>query len=130
MLRRALRTVLASSLALALWTLASPAMAAPAPYCDDRGASGLAAPPALEAGHVAVGRAHAAPSCPAQDPFFGATLTRGRAPSAPSSVTAEPMLPAAPPVVVAPEHDTLDPPPVVEATPEGVSFRIERPPRG
>ena len=129
MFRRALRYVLASSLALALWTLASPAMAAPAPYCDDRGASGLAAPPALEAADVAVMRAHVAASCPEQDLFFGATLTHGRAPSAPIAVTAESALPATTPVLVAPAPGVQDPPPIVQAAPEGVDFRIERPPR-
>ena len=66
---------------------------------------------------------------PEQDLFFGATLTHGRAPSAPIAVTAESALPATTPVLVAPAPGVQDPPPIVQAAPEGVAFRIERPPR-
>jgi len=62
MLRRALRSALFAALVLALWTLARPARAASAPFCDDRGATALAAPPALEAPDEAIRRARV-PSC-------------------------------------------------------------------
>lgn len=42
---------------LVVLTLTRPAHAAPAPFCDDRGATALAAPPALEAPDEAIRRA-------------------------------------------------------------------------
>jgi hypothetical protein len=57
MVRRALRAALFAVVAVVVWTVARPARAAPAPFCDDRGASALAAPPALEAPDDAIRRA-------------------------------------------------------------------------
>jgi len=128
--RRAIRTLLVTSVVLALWTLARPAMAASAPFCDDRGASGMAASPALEAPDVAVQRARATPACPGGGVLLGATLTRGHPGPAPSVVQAEPMIPPALLPLVAPPGDTLDAPPTVDTPREGARSRVERPPRG
>jgi hypothetical protein len=60
--RRILRATLFASFALALWAFARPARASSAPFCDDRGASASAMPPALDAPDEALARAR---SCPA-----------------------------------------------------------------
>jgi hypothetical protein len=128
-LRQILRAVVASSLALALWTLARPALAVSAPFCDDRGASAIAPPPTLEAPDVGVRRAHITAACPGDDLPLGATLTRGRPRSVLWAVTAEPVLATLRAPFVAPPPRTLDPPPVADAPREGVHARVERPPR-
>ena len=128
-LHRALRFVLATGLALALWTLARPAMAAPAPYCDDRGASAIAPAPVLEAPDVGIERARTA-ACPGDDAPTGAALTRGRIPSAPPSVGSEPVLPVWGAPRAAPPGNRIDPAPVEESPHDGVRWRVERPPRG
>src|SRR6202041_1954760 len=57
MASRVLRVAIAASFALVLFVLARPASAATAPFCDDRGASAIAAPPVLEAPDDAIRRA-------------------------------------------------------------------------
>ncbi|MDP9036135.1 MAG: hypothetical protein M3O50_15140 [Myxococcota bacterium] len=63
MLRRVLRTVLFAGVALALWSMARPAAAMPAPLCDDRGASAIAPPPTLQAPADAIRRTLVALPC-------------------------------------------------------------------
>jgi hypothetical protein len=127
---RALRALLVASVTLVLWTLARPALAAPAPFCDDRGASSIAPAPALEASDVAVQRARATPACPGEDVPLGTAVTRGRAPSAPAVLLADPVLPATRAPLVAPPGTRLDSPPTAESPPDGERSRVERPPRG
>jgi hypothetical protein len=119
-----------SSLTLVLWTFARPAAAMPAPFCDDRGASGIAATPALEAPDVAVQRARATPPCPGEDRPLGVAVTHGRAPSAPAAIAAEPAVPTTPVPLVGPAGSMLDAPPLVECSRDGERSRVERPPRG
>jgi hypothetical protein len=126
---RALRTVLVSSLTLVLWMLARPAFAMPAPFCDDRGASGIAATPALEASDVAVQRARATPPYPGEDLPAGVALTRGRVPTAPAAAVADPFLPTTRAPLVPPSGPRLDPPPTVASPRDGERSRVERPPR-
>jgi hypothetical protein len=57
MVGRLLRAALFCATLLVAWTIARPALAAPAPFCDDRGATALAAAPALEAPDEAIRRA-------------------------------------------------------------------------
>jgi hypothetical protein len=128
-LRPVLRALLASSLALALWTLARPALAASAPYCDDRAASAIAPPPALEAPDVGIQRARVATVCAGEELPFGATLRHGRARSVPSTVGAEATLVLGQPPLVAPPGLPFDPPRISESPGRGVRSRIERPPR-
>ncbi|HEY3821992.1 MAG TPA: hypothetical protein VGL81_32725 [Polyangiaceae bacterium] len=130
MLRRALRCVLVSSLALVVWTFARPARAMPAPFCDDRGASGIAATPALEASDVAVQRARTTPPCPDEDLPIGVAVTRGRVPTAPPVLSTEPALPATVAFQVVPAGSMLDRSFAVESSRDGERSRIERPPRG
>ncbi len=129
MLRRALRAFLVSSLALALWTVSRPAHASQAPLCDDRGATAVAPPLALEAPEGAIERARTGVSCPGSDLPLGATIARGHRGSASAPTAAQPVLPASATAVVPPPGVTLDPPSRFTDPPEGVRFRIERPPR-
>jgi len=116
---------------LALWTLGRPAHAAGlAPFCDDRGATALAAPPALEATDEAVRRS-AAPPCEDEAPIFGLALGPAHRTLRSFSADAAPAVAAAQP--------RLPPPPLEEpiafvagqAAPQaGIRYRVERPPRG
>jgi hypothetical protein len=129
-LRRVLRAVLVASVALAIWTLARPAMAAPAPLCDDRGASALAPPPVLEASDVAVQRARATATCPLADLPLVTTIAPGhRAPPSPPP-SGEPLLVQSSVAVAPPTGEELDLPTADVPPLEGVWSRIERPPRG
>jgi hypothetical protein len=128
---RALRVLLVASVTLVLWTFARPARAAaPAPFCDDRGASSIAPAPALEASDVAVQRARATPACPGEELPLGTAISRGRAPSAPAVLLADPVLPATRAPLVAPPGSRLDSPSTAESPPDGERSRVERPPRG
>jgi hypothetical protein len=128
-LRPALRVILSSGLALALWTLARPALAVSAPFCDDRAASAIAPPPALEAPDVGIQRAKVAPACAGEDRPLGTTLRHGRSPSEPGSSGAEPALSPHHLPFIAPPGDTIEPQPISESPRQGVRSRIERPPR-
>jgi hypothetical protein len=116
---------------LALWTLGRPAHAAGlAPFCDDRGATALAAPPALEAPDIAVRRS-AAPPCDDDSPILGFALCPAHrilrsfsADATPATVAAQPHL--LPPSLAEPTAFGAG-----KAPPEaGVRYRVERPPRG
>lgn len=74
---RLLRAVLLSGLTLVLCMIVRPAFASEAPFCDDRGASAIALPPALDASDQAVARALA---CSQGGDFsaYLATFTRAR----------------------------------------------------
>jgi hypothetical protein len=128
-LRPALQAILSSGLALALWTLACPALAASAPFCDDRAASAIAPPPALEAPDVGIQRAKVAPACAGEDRPLGTALRHGRSPSEPAASRAEPALTPDPLPFVAPSGDRLELAPISESPRQGVRSRIERPPR-
>ncbi len=124
------RATIFAGVMLAVWTLGRPAHAATlAPFCDDRGATALAAQPALEAPDEAVRRAAAAP-CDADAPLFGLALGPAH------RILREVLTDAAPAAAGAPAQLTpppLDAPfaPVARETPPqaGVRYRVERPPR-
>jgi hypothetical protein len=131
MVTRVFRTAIFAGVMLALWTLGRPAHAANlAPFCDDRGATALAAPPALEATDEAVRRS-AAPPCDDDSPVFGLAfgpahriLRSFSADAAPAMTTAQPRL--LPRVLQEPMAWVGG-----QASPEtGVRYRVERPPRG
>jgi hypothetical protein len=130
MLRRALRAVLVSSLTLVLWTLARPAYAMPAPLCDDRGATAIAPPFALEAPEGAIERARTTVTCPGNDVSFGARIGRAHRGAPGAASAAEPVRPASQTSILPPGCGVLEPPPLVMAPAEGFRFRVERPPRG
>jgi hypothetical protein len=99
-----------------------------APFCDDRGATALAPPPALEPTDEALLRA-AAPPADDGGPSFGASLVPARRVVKARTAELTPVLPS---------PAALSPAPISafvvferEALPQGgVRFRIERPPRG
>jgi hypothetical protein len=129
MLGRPLRAVLFACLVLALWTLARPAAAAMAPFCDDRGASALAPPPALEASDLAMVRART-PACGADPMPFSATARPPQRRAAPPSVSADATL-LVRLLIPPPAPRALLEVPVVHARPpRGERSRVERPPRG
>ena len=105
----------------------------PVPLCDDRGATAIAPPVALEAPAVparAIARPHAPLSCPGNDSPFGASIGRGHRTGSPVVTASEPVLPASQTAILPAPVELLDPPPLVMAPAEGVVLRVERPPRG
>jgi len=128
MVRRALRAAIFTALVFVLWSFSRPAFAASAPFCDDRGATALAAPPALEATgeaivrarfssceygrpllELAVGPAHRSITPPADDAGFGCATAPARLEPAASGLL---------------EVSFVVPPPR-----HGIRGRVERPPR-
>lgn len=130
MLRRALRCALFAIVTVAIWTLSRPAFAMPAPLCDDRGATSLAAPPTLQEPELAVLRAPAPLPCEDPDVTDGPTLAPGHGEQQAPSTQGEPaVVTCAAPLVSPPGAPLASPPPAAPST-EGVQYRIERPPRG
>jgi hypothetical protein len=127
----ALRVALFACILLAMWTVALPALAAPAPYCDDRGASGMAAPPTLQPVDDAIQRARVLlPICPLDEQLLSSTIAPAHRSAARSRTPTEPALTTPNPAVVASPGEDL-PPMVVHGVPlPGVRLRVERPPRG
>jgi hypothetical protein len=114
---------------LAIWTVAFPALAAPAPYCDDRGASAMAPPPVLQPVDEAVLRARVVLVCPLDELVFSSTIAPAHRPPTPSLSSTEPAVTTAMPSVVASLGEDL-PPTVVYGQPlSGVRSRVDRPPR-
>jgi hypothetical protein len=128
---RAARVLVALALALAVWAVARPASAAPAPFCDDRGASAIAPPPMIESPTDVLERVRAASSCTSDD---GESFRRSFAPMhrlpRPTGPNLEPALPRSCVAIVLPGAG--EPVAVVksERSPDGVRARVERPPRG
>jgi hypothetical protein len=139
MFGRVLRGFVVLATTLVVLALARPALAAPAlagqaqaaPFCDDRGATGLAAPPALEAPDEAVWRVracgHAASGIDALLPHF--TPSHHVAPAAEGddagacvahAVNFEPV----------PSHSGWNGEAASVRPPSAARSRLERPPRG
>ena len=129
MLRRTLRAVLFAIVTIALWTVARPAHAMPAPFCDDRGATAIAEPPLLVAPEIAVHRAIAAVSCDAEDLVLGAAVAPGQGDAPASAAQAEPAVPPAAPVVAPAESSSASVATDVLPVADGVRSELERPPR-
>ena len=129
MLRRTLRAVLFAIVTVALWTVARPAQAMPAPFCDDRGATAIAEPPVLEAPDIAVRRPRVAGSCESEEHAVGAAVSPGQGEPAPPSAHADPGLPSAGPMVASADRVPESFAPVAAPVVDGVRFPIERPPR-
>jgi hypothetical protein len=128
----ALRAVLFAVVTIALWTVSRPALAItmPAPFCDDRGATGIAADPLLEAPDVAVQRARVSATCGSSEGVaFGAAVGLAHAHAPAVSSAPQPALPSATPAVAPPAFTALA---FVEAAvprADGVPHALDRPPR-
>jgi hypothetical protein len=133
MLGRVLQAAIFLATVFVVSGFARTALAAPAPFCDDRGATALAAPPDLQAPDDAIERARAEAcgyrfdgtdadawrttlrpgrlrvSAPANDPLPVRLASQPLAPPVRSAILAAPEVPRAPP--------------------RGASSRVERPPR-
>jgi len=129
MLRRSLRAVLFAIVTIALWTVARPAQAMPAGFCDDRGASAIAPDPLLEASDVAIQRAHVASVCDGEEVQLGAAAAPGHGQPAVDAVALDPAVPATraavPPASSRPRSFL----PVSQPRADGVQGTLERPPR-
>lgn len=128
MVGRALRAALFAAGLMVLWTVARPAHAASAPFCDDRGATALAAPPTLEAPDDAIRRTLFS-SCDHDQVEFGLAVRTQHGRATPPSDDSERgwRLPAVLPV---PAPGALLLRAHVHSAPcVGVRARVERPPR-
>jgi hypothetical protein len=128
MVGRGVRAALFTALVCVLWSFSLPAFAAPAPFCDDRGATALAAPPALEAPGEAIQRARFT-SCEYGHPEFGLSVGPGHRRIAPPQDDAGYGWVAAAARLEPSDEGSLEvflvmPPPC-----HGVRMRVERPPR-
>ncbi len=129
MLGRAARAVLFAGTMIAVWLIASPALAASAPLCDDRGATGLAPPPALQSPEDAFVRARSiAPDC-----FGGATrdlafVSSHDAP-APPAADGDSAVPISLARVERATSTACALPNVAGDARDAVAARVERPPR-
>ena len=128
MVRRALRAASFAAVVLALWTMARPARAASAPFCDDRGATALAAPPALEAPGEAIRRASSS-TCNHDKVELGLSVRAPRHRAAPpSDDTHHAWQPHV--RLPGPALDEVQEVAAARASPcLGVRSRVERPPR-
>jgi hypothetical protein len=130
MLRRVLRAVLFAIVTIALWTVARPAQAMPAPFCDDRGATAIAPEPLLEAPDVAIQRAHVAPVCDGEEIQLGAAVAPGHAHPILTSSPADPALPPGILAVLPPSGSLRSFVPAARPCADGVTSTLDRPPRG
>jgi hypothetical protein len=129
MRRRVLRLAIFACTLLAMWTVALPALAAPAPYCDERGASAMAAPPTLQPVDEAILRARVVLSCPLDELLLCSTIAPGHRLPVASVTSTEPAVTTTMPAVMASPGEDL-PPTVVHGQPlSGMRSRVDRPPR-
>jgi hypothetical protein len=126
--RRVIRTALFASLALALWAFALPARASSAPFCDDRGASASAMPPALDAPDEVLARARSCPTGGDELSLF-VTIARTQPASAPGLEGRDGVLPVRGVILPGVPGAPLDRSPPARLASGGTTSRIERPPR-
>jgi hypothetical protein len=129
MVRRVARAAVFAGLTLALFALARPARAIPAGLCDDRGATAVAPPPALEPPESALERTRSAQAPCGKDGPARATAAPSR--RAPRPVAAAERALPAPAVLHAPPRALgVDMPiPIAPPHTREARFRVERPPR-
>jgi hypothetical protein len=129
MVVRVLRAALFASIMLAVWSFARPALASSlAPFCDDRGATALAPPPALEVPDEALRQA-AAPPCAPDSPLFGLAFDHSHPRSSKTWPSQEPALGVTSIPVARPSGERLEFASHATSPPYGVRYRVERPPR-
>ena len=127
---RILSIALLSGLVVALLTLARPAFASVAPFSDDRGATAVAPPPALEAPDEAIIRARL--TCDHPGPHsLHAAIVPPRSSAPPPSQGVEPTLPVSVAAARPAAGEAVDRRDLLETNGRlGVRSRVERPPRG
>ena len=130
MFRRVRRAVLFLGFALAVWAFARPASAMPAGLCDDRGASAIAPPPALEVPDLEFVRARAAASCPGDEGPVRATIGPAHRVFKPFSASSDQTLPVAMTPSSPDPGERVEPAPHANRSLRGTRWRVERPPRG
>jgi len=128
MVGRSLRTAVFAAIVMVFWTLARPAHATPAPFCDDRGASALAPPPVFEAPDDAIRRA-AFSSCDHDRVEFGVAVRVQHHGGAPQSDAPEMGWRRHTALAGPAEGMMLESAPVPGSPCVGVRHRVERPPR-
>jgi hypothetical protein len=125
-----LRGVLFASFLLAVWTISRPAHASPlAPFCDDRGATALAAAPALEATDEAIQRAKTS-ACEEDAPLLGLAVGPAHHPLAAPAEDIGAAQAVAPSLLATLAETSIDFASRAQPRQHGVRGRIERPPRG
>jgi hypothetical protein len=130
--RRLLRAAVTASFVLAVWTVARPAGAATlalAPFCDDRGASAVAAAPTLEATDEAIRRARTT-VCDESELAPFASIGRSKGVSAVGIDTAASARTTETTCLPDFAGSPIDAVCAIQSSPLGVHSRIERPPRG
>lgn len=123
-----LRAGLVAGLVLALWTLAPPALASSAPFCDDRGASAIAMPPALDAPDEAIARARSCTDAGDAHSLF-ASVVRGRLGATWGTDGPAAALPRGV-IMGCAVREPFNPAERIPLACGGVTSRVERPPRG
>jgi hypothetical protein len=124
------RVLLFVAVVAAMWTLALPALAAPAPYCDDRGASALAPPPTLQLPEQGVAPTLLAPpACPLDETTLLPALSADRTVHS-SLSSAEPAMPVALQWLSPASTGMLPEVAPVAVVSSWIRWRVERPPRG
>jgi hypothetical protein len=129
LLRAAAFAIVTIVATIVMCAFARPAMAMPAGYCDDRGATAIAPPPVLEAPDVAVRQARAASSCDGDDTRVGEAVAPGHAPASVAVGQGDPGLPTRAIALPPASSESTSPVPEVGRAADGVITSIERPPR-
>jgi len=125
---RALRPIVALLTLLGAWLVASPAFAA-APMCDDRGATGLAPAPTLDAPNASIDIGMNPDAC-GLHVERDASFHQGRAPDPLPSPASADVLPADTTVTLRVPLAALSPrDSVTNGSRSAVPSRLERPPR-
>ena len=99
-----------------------------APYCDDRGATAVAPPPALEAPDEAIRRARAS-ACASDELTLHAVVVQGHRGGHSPSSDAPQALATEMTTLASPPGETMDATPVTARAAHGARDRLERPPR-
>jgi hypothetical protein len=130
MIRRVVRTIVFAGTLIALWLIAAPAFASSAPLCDDRGATGVAPAPALQAPEDIIARAMSpTPDCLGGGASSELAITASHDAPAPPDADGGFALPVRASHLPLPVSTVRSPASVVGDARDGTFARIERPPR-
>jgi len=126
----AARLALFVGVVVALWTMGRPALAMPAGVCDDRGATAIAPPPALEATDVAIRRSQALSPCEGAQALVRSTVAPTRQRSVPAWVGVDPVVATRPMPFLGSGALSVELAVSERRACPGIRWRVERPPRG